>query len=868
MVLGNAKAGAAENPTFELICVLHEGNLDIFLTTLSREPVAQRLDLVAQMKISYAMDQNPIQDSFRYRARQAGLKVANQLVDARGELDVTRLQELQAVFEKGPYLLGFGLEADVLIYTHIQACLTQLPVFWSQIQPFSPPFCHKGAEDLIRYTLWPERVDRLTVSCTRRAVLAAWFTVLRQAVGSCFATAPAIFVQRQSPGRFFKDLLSLLCLGQLKRVVAGKEYAVPLSLNWGGFELTQSASGVSPGILAALDAAGVLLTPEMACLFEGHLSVEMALRSCLLLAFGLCDEDVAREESLSEIYFSSMAAKQGVVYRSHPTEMAKKVTEWKKQLSQAYNAFQCFADCALLRAWEYSMASFCDVKTEFARWNLYVGLGMHPSDDGGVGAFLLGKVNELLEEYNQKVGQLTAEYEREIGLVHALEGMIHGAVSDVRRNQLRAEWVMQVGIANRLLEERDQWMGKIEALHRFFPHLLEQLNEKFQEFFQELFDPAIHSEDGLVYEDGLAGFRLVYKHGRRDASQWTPISNGAQYIHSLRDFFVRIESDLTFPKEVGPECVTQLMTALIQHIQENPFLEGAKLRSHKLGRRSPWDYFSGGTLETLLEAYCSRDRPFSQERCVPHAPSDLLHFLAKTRKDEPLLAYSPTHAFLLNPQDVQSVSSASAWEWDELMQEHISHRLSERLKEKDQALFLHRFRQKGVAPTRRALRGQLIEALDPAMRYREAFVDAVLYEYAPLFSPKEAEEVIRRIASSFGISSHHRALQGTYFGPFELYRILQTMLWETKGVFSSTNWNQMIAQAIWQIGGRSPLIFADSNWSGWQLAFVLNPATDEEEIWRVRSCGMQGAPLIEWKQWTSQDNQLPWVALSQPHEYV
>ena len=67
--------------------------------------------------------------------------------------------------------------------------------------------------------------------------MAAWLTLLRQTTGSCFATAPAILIQQNDPMRFFKDV-DLLSMGQIgKRIMAGKEYSVPLSFeHWdGGF---------------------------------------------------------------------------------------------------------------------------------------------------------------------------------------------------------------------------------------------------------------------------------------------------------------------------------------------------------------------------------------------------------------------------------------------------------------------------------------------------------------------------------------------------------------------------------------------------------------------------------------------------------
>ena len=62
---------------------------------------------------------------------------------------------------------------------------------------------------------------------TRRAVLSALLTKLRQSVGSCFATAPAIIIQAEQIHQFLSDIEEIFRLGGLKRTIQGEEYFVP-----------------------------------------------------------------------------------------------------------------------------------------------------------------------------------------------------------------------------------------------------------------------------------------------------------------------------------------------------------------------------------------------------------------------------------------------------------------------------------------------------------------------------------------------------------------------------------------------------------------------------------------------------------------
>lgn len=829
----------------------------IFLTHLRNSPLADRLDLLNEAEISYFMDLSQIQDSFRYLARHVGLRVAAMVIDEKGELDKERLEELKGLLGQGVFLLGPGREGDVLIYGHVRNCLDQLPDVWTWIRKFSPPLCNKRAEEVVRETLWPAKIRTVQTVHIRRAVVAAWLTLLRQTTGSCFATAPAILIQRNYPVQFFKDFYDLLSTGQLKRAVGGKEYAVPLSLNSGKADLQRPLIGgeLSPGLRAALEAGEVAIGHWN--LPEEPQSVEKYLRAILLKSVGITEEDLEDEEHLARIQMTPLLAKQTAVYYQRPSARAQKVAEWKKRFAKACLAFQAFTECSLLRTWEYTIASFCDVKTDFARWNLYVGLGMHPDHKEGVGAFLYAQVDAHLQKCNREIEVLTAQYEQEMRAVNATELMISGALSDTRRNQLKSELAVQIGAANSLLEMRSQQVEKAEAISKLFVVLMEQYDEKLQEYFQELFDPAILGEEGHLYDDSPAGFRLVYKHGRRDASQWTAIYTKDQYIDSLRDFFSTVEADIRAAPQTEA-LVSEITTALIQLIQEPEFIASAQSRSKQMGRRSPWDYVSGGTMETLLQSYCNRDRPFAELKIVPHSEEELLHFLAGIKEEGPFLMHSPTHAFIFYPGLLQKnyKLEKSLQEWDEQMQEHIAHRVSDRLPIEEKALFLHLLKQKPNAITRRQFRDHLIDSLGSRIKNRTALVDSVIYEQTPLFSAAEAKEVLQKILLSLGRNATMINLEETFFGSYQLVQIAKAILLESlEPLFSSVDWDMKIAKAM----DIYPVLFADTNWSGWFFGFVVNPATDQLEFWRLNRNGTQGFPMTDWKEFFSESNTAPWV---------
>ncbi|HSX26600.1 MAG TPA: hypothetical protein VLE89_06305 [Chlamydiales bacterium] len=841
------------------------------------------MDLFNQAVVSHYVDICPIQDSLRYRARHLGLRVANLLIDEKGELDRGCLKELVDLLAQGSYLLGPRREGDAFIYNHLVVSLQALQdqeEIWAALRKFSPPLVHKKAEELIRMTLWPEPIRAVQTPQIRRAALAAWLTLLRQTTGSCFATAPAILIQK-NPLRFLKDIYDLLTTGRLKRIVAGKEYAVPLNPSLGRIDLQKPLRPSvehSPALIAALEAGELVSSGsfeqkvrELKQILENRepfANIESLIRSLSMEAAGLSEEDLEEEERLSQLQMDTLLAKQTAIHYQRPSERAQKVSEWKKKFEKACMAFQSFADCALLRSWEYTIASFCDVKVDFARWNLYVGLGLNSEEKGGIGQFLYQFLNRHLQRLNEEAARHHQEYEQNMGAAQAIER------SNSRLNQ---ELGGYVHAANQALQLRDQALEKAEGLSKFFSSLIQQYDQKLQENFQELFDPSLAGVETHLYEDSPAGFRLVYKHGRSDSSQWTSIHSGEEYSQSLRDFFSSIEADIEVPSSLGHELLSELTTGVIQWIQQPEFLESAIKRARARGRESPWEYISGGTMETLLQAYCSRERPFKEVSTIPHSEEELMQFLMREGKVGPLLIHSPTHAFIYYPPEKwESKRWNQKWKLNEIMQEHLTHRFSERLLEKEKALFLHLYRQKSVVETLAKLRDNLIDTLQSmkasSVKNPIAEVDSFLYEQTPLFSNEQAQEALRKLFKQFpSISEATFSIDEAFLGPYELQQKAKEMIFNhLKTPFSSVDWDGEIAKGArrLELCYPDPVVFADSNWSGWLFGFIVNPATNQLELWRLNRTATQGYPMNDWREWLSSKNSSPWILLTDPKEYL
>ena len=295
------------------------------------------------------------------RARYLGWRIAHFLLDEKGDLDVKRLAELCRQLENSLFPTGPRMEGDADLYAHIYHCLCLLrddQKVAVALKKFSIPVCHKTAEGIVRESLWPEAVGKLQTHHIRRAALAAWLTLLRQATGSCFATAPAILFQAD-PEIFFKDLYDLLSTGQLQRVLGGKAYTVPLSPTPGMGDLHKSLShfpsletlAYAPGLRIAMEGCDLSsLQRQLRSIETAAETSEQLIRILLLKSLDLTDEEIAEEEHLEKIQMTPLMAKHGAVHYQRPSERAKKVSEFKKQFAKAIVSFRSMTESALLRA--------------------------------------------------------------------------------------------------------------------------------------------------------------------------------------------------------------------------------------------------------------------------------------------------------------------------------------------------------------------------------------------------------------------------------------------------------------------------------------------------------------------------------------
>ena len=660
--------------------------------------------------ISRRLDATQIQEGCSVRNNLRTRRLALQLVGEDGKLAKDRLARAIPAIEKHLYSLGPGRHHDYRRNEHILRVLTALresPQLQTVFHSISKPYGNPPADALIRDTLQLDPQSAVKDREARQATLAAWLCYLRQNVGSCFATAPAIIVHDQQPEQFLIDIRDLLATGRLTRTFGGVQYSVPLSASWGAGDLKrpfvchpdpdQAKTPIweSPGLIVALTRVGIL---------DAKVPLPRRVQQCKRFLVQLYGDDPAidgpftcsAEEMIQKLVMRHMEVTEKDLeeYETRPRAMihsglmmqssggggkGKRIREFYDTVEEAHRAFKSLTDNALLKAWEFSVASFAEVKPSLSRYNMYHSLGLGSDDEGGIGQALYTELKAKVDTFNAESQEYQEIYEQMYVQVKHVEGRLRRA-SEQEAQYLKGEYRNRVREMDHYQRLRDDASTKAQRFANLFETLISLYDTKFVEHFQEVYDPDIHEVDVGPYDDSPAGFRLLYKAGRTHTSQWERIDSPNQFVDALAGFFVATEQDIAHSGHYDgiEDDVAALITTLVSHVKTQGFLTSAfdrMARAHNAHPikdplnnldkvpKKPWVYTSGGTMGSLVSAYfCLDGKPAESDRWVENE-SELLAFLVDTVKQMPdkdsdlfiddpnrsLLIHSPTHAFLLKP---------------------------------------------------------------------------------------------------------------------------------------------------------------------------------------------------------------------------
>lgn len=679
------------------------------LGEISLKIIAEEYD-----ELSRRLDRSQIQESTAVRNILRTRHLANLLVNEKGEILVGIIPSLIEQLKSHLYSLGPNRQYDAKRQEHILVVLQQLlnnKEIIPLLKKIDRPLSNKLAEDLIRQTLQLPSNIAITEAHAKRAVLSAWLCLLRQNVGSCFATAPAEIVQTEQPELFLKDMLELLTFCRLKRTFGGVEYSVPLSDTWGSGDLKKpllikiSNQGItpeiwsSPGLIAAFEAIELLAkngsvkekSQRLQQWIEpiirqkryydsfGFVTAEELIKAILMQTLGITENQLREYENRPREMIPAELLITPTANNKQSGRIGDKYAHFISLFNIAKTAFKALADNPLLKAWEFTLASFSETKLEFTSWNLYASLGMSTQEENGIGQCIQRTIQTKLDNINREIQDLQYECEAAYTQVQTLESRLRHISTEKEAQWTKMEYQNRRNEYYYLQEQRDIAQRRAQALVNLYEVLYQSYSELFKEYFQEVYDADMQEVKTNPFDDSPAGFRLLYKHGRSNPSQWTRLRGLNDFVEALAAFFVATEPQLASLFEKDQERdLSQVVSNIITHVKTKEFQESAFYRmaaAHRVPlvqdplnnlehiEKKPWAYLSGGTMNTLVSCYYGlSQKPKEEEKWVENE-MELLVFIADTLKQIPnhsldaylkgkhfsMLMQSPTHAFLLQP---------------------------------------------------------------------------------------------------------------------------------------------------------------------------------------------------------------------------
>lgn len=575
------------------------------------------LDKIAQEReLCKQSERAGLVDSVQYRLMRRAKLVSEELIAPEGGLNQSAAEALLRV--------DFPLHAalDSFFSFHVKQVvkfLLESKKAQIRLKQLNFPLANPWVDDLVRFSVWKKKEEKLQKRDIAVALLMALLMPIRQSVGSCFATATVIQMQRNSVETLFHDLSEVLNRGSLKRVVLGEERRVPLAIKTGMQGLTKvmkTGSINDPILQKLLDDPPPVKNPE-------------TIKSYL------------------------------AVHAKNPKETQE--------------LFKAHLQSPIMKCFEYTLAAFADFNVGFAKWNFSTAIGLMHDQQGGVGEVLWNRLQEEMEKSNEKVAEYADRVNQAEEKIRRNQSLFRASYrqDELRRLKREAEAEMYQSHTYEALYEEE--IRRREALAELYKFFAEQYQILFPHYFQEIYDPELFTGSEEFFVDSPAGFRLAYKHGRYDPTVWTLIESDEDYIRSLIDFFRLAEPILLSRlenKEIG-SLVEQLISEVILYVETPEFLTFSKMRILEMHKKylpegqpvSPYAYVSGGSLRSLMQSYFAREEQPTEELFHPKNAEELLYFLIEFMKDAPamtssifeqnshkgMLIRSPSHAFVFLP---------------------------------------------------------------------------------------------------------------------------------------------------------------------------------------------------------------------------
>ncbi|WP_348664218.1 hypothetical protein [Chlamydiifrater volucris] len=635
---------------------------------------------------------------FAFRNLKLARSLAQRIISDSGELDISIVVSSITTLSKGVYPLGPFRQEEAPFREHtlnMLKAIKEKPDIKDTLKRIFLP-TQKAMQNIIRRTLALPPEEELSVAHARRAAVSALLSYLRQDVGTCFASALAIIVQKEYPEKFITDIDKLLSSGRLSRIIDDKEYVAPINLSASLGDLYTPvaisslypdpfvAIASSPELLQAFSAANIFSLEQQperqlqTLLANEYLTEKLSdplasitaheiIQSTLLHIFNLKGDQV--KQNLSSQRIREKDAPNGAFPNTH---------QYLQAYERARNAFVDMSQNALLKVWELSLATLAEKPSDKTTSHLLVGMGIDNKDVSCIGSVLEETIHNLLEKLNLAAKDCESRYYEAQSQLDYVNSRMQNPINSQDNQILSYDHHRFQQELNAFLYDWEQIKEKIKHLLSFPQFFFKSLSNLLPAYFKSSYDAELLPTASASYSDSAAGFRLFFTHGRANNYAWSPIYSSAEYIQFLSSFFSFMDQEIKDKRSISTikEEVSFIIQNITAFIHSDIFLSGAfdRILSHYNCPKqdlsitktdslpfTPWTYISGGSLSIFASCYFEESAPLANMKKHPENAHELIAFYADALKDLPmkiksyleeghsLITTSPNHAFSIIP---------------------------------------------------------------------------------------------------------------------------------------------------------------------------------------------------------------------------
>lgn len=819
---------------------------------------------------------------FLHRARSC----AKFLLD--GNLSEGVIHEAITILENRQHFSSSHLIEDHFFFSLALSNLKKLlkeEALLEKIKKASAYAVHRDMENVVFDTnlIYRELLEKEDV---QMAFLVCLFCPLRQKVGSCFATAPAIFLQRENPLQMLNDLEEMIIKGRLSRIAKGKEHFA-----YAYYMLEEEAFELKFHCDEHL--RGMFFSPAMQ---QAFIDIQGSNAQKADYFYQIVRTHWQKAEiSLNELIHL-------IIQKMHVHERASKDVLFinqeaieKDEVKKRARAFIAFEECALLRLWEYTLASFSDIETDLAQSNLFISLGLSPKQTDGIGAILGRYLDQELQEKRVLHSEKQEHYRREKEQYDFSVRYQSFPSQMDRLERLQSEASHHKAQIVALEQQLNSLKEEVELVSSFLSFYIEKLLFFLPEYFQELFDPSLQTDREGIYADRPVGFRLFYKNRRRFPHLWTKITDADSFISVLSDWFNRLEGDITelLPSVYGKNLLREITNQILHYIQYPSFKQECVTRCQSSGLNkdaTPWAFVLGGRVDALLQLYWGKEGFLEKEQFAPDNFQSVLIHLFDFMKELPydqskpflqnpyksFIAYAPDHVFLFRPGE-----KVFKEQWKENFFSYTQFRdrfilpfqgfwqsltvYPDEARYALKALHLPDLDPLPYGCSLQEFRNYILDATD---QERASVVDQELYHLFPLIEKEKAVNLLEEmIPSNHEWLTHLQKTIDQFVSYTHFYGLFKQAQMITDPSYGQRSLIDLYLDFLHPVGlaRPQPLIFGDSNWDKVYLGAIVNPGSLEVELWRVEKNSLRIHPLQVWSQ--NYGNNKFWGVYSQPFEY-